>query len=166
MLHTLVCCGIILGLVCQKQVSRAGTSNYIPQYLWDVIICPCSIEKTSAWPIKLNAIQPTLRSPHVTMYSWGVIIFTRFENKHNVYSAVKHHILSVTSGLVFLPTNQILTAENKLTHCGLVMPYGDTELGKQWLRQWLVACWHHSIIWTNVGLSSVRSSDIHLRAIF
>ena len=29
------------GLVCQKQVSRAWTSNYIPQYLWDVITCPC-----------------------------------------------------------------------------------------------------------------------------
>ena len=27
--------------VCQKQVSKAWTSNYIPQYLWDVIICPC-----------------------------------------------------------------------------------------------------------------------------
>ena len=25
----------------QKQVSWAGTSNYIPQYLWDVITCPC-----------------------------------------------------------------------------------------------------------------------------
>ena len=32
---------IIWGLVCQKQVSRARTSNYIPQYLWDVITCPC-----------------------------------------------------------------------------------------------------------------------------
>ena len=28
-------------LVCQKQVSRAGTSNYIPQHLWDVITCLC-----------------------------------------------------------------------------------------------------------------------------
>ena len=30
-------------LVCQKQISRAGTRNYIiPQYLWDdVITCPC-----------------------------------------------------------------------------------------------------------------------------
>ena len=28
-------------IVCQKQVSRAGTSNYIPQILWDVITCPC-----------------------------------------------------------------------------------------------------------------------------
>ena len=29
------------GVLCKKQVSRAGTSNYIPQYLWDVITCPC-----------------------------------------------------------------------------------------------------------------------------
>ena len=31
------------GLVCQKQVSRAGTSNYITKYkyLWEVITCPC-----------------------------------------------------------------------------------------------------------------------------
>ena len=28
------------GVLCQKQVSRAGTSNYIPQYLWDVVTCP------------------------------------------------------------------------------------------------------------------------------
>ena len=31
---------VIWELVCQKQVSMAGTSNYIPQYLWDVITCP------------------------------------------------------------------------------------------------------------------------------
>ena len=24
-----------------RSASRAGTSNYIPQYLWDVITCPC-----------------------------------------------------------------------------------------------------------------------------
>ena len=29
------------GVLCQKQVSRAGTSNYIPGILWDVITCPC-----------------------------------------------------------------------------------------------------------------------------
>ena len=28
-------------VLCQKQVSMAGTSNYAPQYLWDVITCPC-----------------------------------------------------------------------------------------------------------------------------
>ena len=29
------------GVVCQKQVSGAGTSNYSPQILWGVITCPC-----------------------------------------------------------------------------------------------------------------------------
>ena len=33
--------GYIWGLVWQKHVSRARISNYIPQILWDVIICPC-----------------------------------------------------------------------------------------------------------------------------
>ena len=29
------------GMLCQKQVSRARTNNYSPQYLWYVITCPC-----------------------------------------------------------------------------------------------------------------------------
>ena len=32
------CCNIISGVLCQKQASRAGTINYIPQILWSVII--------------------------------------------------------------------------------------------------------------------------------
>ena len=31
----------IRGVLCQKQVSRTGTCNYITQYMWDVITCPC-----------------------------------------------------------------------------------------------------------------------------
>ena len=54
---------------------------------------------------------------------------------------------------------------NRLTHCGLVTPYGDINLGQHWLRQWLVVWQHQTITWTNVDLSSVRSSGIHLRAI-
>ena len=38
-----------------------------------------------------------------------------------------------------------------LTHCGLVMPYGNIELDQHWLRQWLVAWWHQDITWTNVN---------------
>ena len=34
-----------------------------------------------------------------------------------------------------------------LTNCGIVMPYDNLELG------------HQAITWTNVDLSSVRSSD-------
>ena len=44
-------------------------------------------------------------------------------------------------------------------------PYGDINLGQHRLRQWLVAWRHQAITWTNVDLSSVRSSGIHLRAI-
>ena len=33
----------IWGLASQKQASRVGISNYIPQYLWDVISCPCHL---------------------------------------------------------------------------------------------------------------------------
>ena len=29
------------GVFYQKQISRAEKNNYIPQYLWDVITCPC-----------------------------------------------------------------------------------------------------------------------------
>ena len=47
------------------------------------------------------------------------------------------------------------------THCGLVMPYGDIELGQHWLVVWQ----HQAITWTSVDLSWVRSTDIHLRAI-
>ena len=32
---------IIWGVLSQEQISRAGTNNYIPQYLCDVITCPC-----------------------------------------------------------------------------------------------------------------------------
>ena len=48
---------------------------------------------------------------------------------------------------------------------GLVTPFGDIDLGQHWLRKWLVAWRHQAITWTNVDLSSVRSSGIYLRAI-
>ena len=51
------------------------------------------------------------------------------------------------------------------THCGLVTPYDDMELGQHWLRYWLVAWWHQAITRTNVDWASVKSSDIHIRAI-
>ena len=50
--------------------------------------------------------------------------------------------------------------DSLLTHCGLVMPYGDIEMGEHWLRKWLVAiAWQQqAIIWTNV-----KSSHPYLR---
>ena len=52
-----------------------------------------------------------------------------------------------------------------LTHCGLMTPYGDRDVGLHWLRKWLVAWRHQAITWTNVDLPSVRSIGIHLSII-
>ena len=53
----------------------------------------------------------------------------------------------------------------QLTNCGPVTPYGGRDLGQHWFRQWLVAWRHQAITWTNVDLTSLMSSDVHLRAI-
>ena len=39
-----------------------------------------------------------------------------------------------------------------LTHCSLVMPYGDIKLGQHWYRWWLVAWWHQAITWTKTTI--------------
>ena len=44
-----------------------------------------------------------------------------------------------------------------LTHCGIVKPYNDIELGQHWFRYWLVAWWHQAITWINVDLSSATT---------
>ena len=54
---------------------------------------------------------------------------------------------------------------NELIHCGLVMPYGDTEMGQHWLRLWLIAWQHLGITWTNADFSLARFYGIQLRAI-
>ena len=50
--------------VYQKRVSGAGTSNYTPQYLWDVITCPCPRPASGThWvliPAALDAITTSL----------------------------------------------------------------------------------------------------------
>ena len=51
-----------------------------------------------------------------------------------------------------------------LSHCGLVIPYGNIYLGQHSLRQWLVAWWHQTINWTNVDLSLNMLRGICLRA--
>ena len=52
----------------------------------------------------------------------------------------------------------------KLTHCGLMTPYGDMDLGQHWLGKWLFAWRHQVITWTRVDLSSVMFRGVHLRA--
>ena len=50
--------------------------------------------------------------------------------------------------------------DDTLTHCGLVIAYGDMEQGQHWFRQWLVAWWHrHDFI---PFLHSVGIVHIHV----
>ena len=53
-------------LVCQKRVSRVWSSNYIPQYIWDVITCSCPC------PILAH------KSPHMLHDMIFVIIYSQF----------------------------------------------------------------------------------------
>ena len=59
-----------------------------------------------------------------------------------------------------LPKSVDCSGSFVLIHCGLVMPYGDINLGRHWYRWWLVAWWHQAITWSNVDLSPVRFRDI------
>ena len=50
-------------------------------------------------------------------------------------------------------------------HLGLVTPCGDIDLGKFWLRLWLVAWRHQAITAINVDLLPVKPSDIRVGVI-
>ena len=56
--------------------------------------------------------------------------------------------------ITYTNVNQNLSLSlNELSHFGLVMPYGDTDLGQHWLRWWLGVWWHQVITYTNIDLS-------------
>ena len=56
----------------------------------------------------------------------------------------------------------IYVTSKEFTHCGLVMPYGNMDLGHLWLRQGLCAVRQQAIAWTDVNFSFVRLSGINL----
>ena len=61
--HFVMLCTLIV-VLCQKQISRARTSNYIPQILWDVITCPS--------PYYLLLAQHSLMMKYIT---WNIHTF-------------------------------------------------------------------------------------------
>ena len=77
----------------------------------------------------------------------------------------KRVALQIPLGIRYMKWNSQCIPEVALplTHWGLVTPYGDRDLGHHWLRKWLVSWRHQGITWTNVDLSSGRSSNIHRR---
>ena len=51
---------MMCGPVWQRQVSRFGTSNYIPQILWDVITCTCPWWPTRSYDITCHSYHALL----------------------------------------------------------------------------------------------------------
>ena len=64
--HSAICSIWTILAGCQKQVARAGTSNYIPQILWDVMTCPCPWYLRLAHKSSTSLLQVPNRVCHLT----------------------------------------------------------------------------------------------------
>ena len=86
------------GVLCQKEVSRARTSNYIPQYLWDVITCCCPwyllLLEHSSYMIKTKIWVTALICTDVFVYQLCVNELSCHDHKksyaYDLYNTCKH----------------------------------------------------------------------------
>ena len=124
-------------VVCQKQVSRAGTSNYIPQILWDMITCP------SLWYLFLHGTH---------------IRNSRMERSHRFAT------LQLISCKIFLNTPD---PQPGYTECGdtpgevgTARPCIRTSKGQHTLMRTIQPQWVNYTFWLTCGLFSevVRTS--------
>ena len=58
---------ILWGVLCKKHVSGSGTSNYIQQFLWDIIACPYTWYLLLAQHPSIYRRQPWYRS---MLFTW------------------------------------------------------------------------------------------------
>ena len=89
-------------VLCQEQVSRAGTSNYIPQYLWDIITCP--------YPQYLLLVQHSWYGPWTAVHpkkytrgSWFIVFSMWFDSAHLPISFM---ITSLALGHTIAPVSE------------------------------------------------------------
>ena len=66
------------GVLCHKQVSKAGTSNCIPHYRWDVVTCPCLwyllLTQWYYWRVLWQKqVSRARTSNYVAHYLWDVV---------------------------------------------------------------------------------------------
>ena len=92
----------------------------------------------------------------LTQFAWTIPVWAPEGMRNNIQWCLD---------CLFPKMIQCLPLSLTLTHCGLVMPYGDLELGQHWLRYWPVTWQHQAITWTNVHHSSLRYYGIHWREI-
>ena len=70
------CNTVISEGLCQKHESRAGTSNYMPQILWDAISCPCS------WYLLLAQQSPYLARYCMQLHKTVITLRPRQNGRH------------------------------------------------------------------------------------
>ena len=64
----------IWGFVCQKQVSRAGTRNYTPEYLWDVIdMLPKSQNTSVPYATMHLFVTEMCTYVHISVTKWCIV---------------------------------------------------------------------------------------------
>ena len=85
---------LVSGVLCQKHVSRTGTNNYIPHYLWDVITCPCPWYLLMAHSFYV-AMTRIITGP-------GNIICRLFGASHLMTQSGNMHVMVTKSGTTFL----------------------------------------------------------------
>ena len=105
------------GILCHSKVSRAGTSNYIPQTLWDVITCPPAID-TCFWLLYRSVLLMIYnQNPHLSwvsdlstyrlIYWMGISKCALFETSFSLWSIVTlgsfFSILTVFKGIPHFP---------------------------------------------------------------
>ena len=70
-----------------------------------------------------------------------------------------------TVWITIMNANDITSHEYYENHYDLVTSCGHTQQGRHWLRQWHIARRHQVITRMNIDLSSLTSSDNHVREI-
>ena len=135
-------------LLCQKQLSRVGTSNCIPEILWDVITCLWSCIAASGTQVlycNIRYILPLYYTEHVVIHVRGNI-----KNQTDnlffcwwVYKLLEYRACGIIKGCVFI--------------LWFYMTYGDISQ-RMGLKHHLTI-WQHieycSCITTNMSVSRV-----------
>ena len=93
-------------------------------------------------PMSVATINKNITSKNSAYIPWNILPFE---------SAVNYSL-----NCFCIPRRNGFTARLGLTHCGIVTPYGEINIGQHWLVAWR----HKVIAWTNVGLSPMNSVSL------
>ena len=134
----------IFRVLYQKQVSRAWTSNYIPQYLWDVITCPCP------WYLLLAQHSSyTRHTVHLKKYAHGFVVLcfvvvmqSIIMNSHEVFIHIHQGCFAGTGAIVRLPQCQWSKPDGygKISQCITTTKHSKAKTVCIFLGIYCIAC--------------------------